>query len=304
MSWLGLALFAAFLLATTNFIETLLLTKLTHDQSAVTLTILGGIASIPFVLVFALIARDQLWHFGLCHAAAALFAGLLLIMAYYLYFRSLALADMSLVSALFQLVIVFNFAFGLLWLHEHLNWQQLAGVGIIIVGAVTLNLEMEGARITFKRQVFFLMCAASILIALSNVIFKTVAKETSYLPTQFFEYAAAALASLFLLAVHRRGRAGFMSILRGRGHLAFGLSAFNEVVTLGAVMAMSYAFLLAPIAIVQAAMSTQAVYLVVFGFICTRWFPQLLQENISRNHLLYKFASIAIIVAGTIVLAI
>jgi drug/metabolite transporter (DMT)-like permease len=189
---------------------------------------------------------------------------------------------------------------------------QLAAAGIVLVGSVVLSLEghedaVDGGtgkrRFRLNKSVFWYMFLSSLFISLSSVVFKLVAQDSAYLPTQFFEYMASVIIGALLFLCNRPARRGFLDILRRHRGQAIGLSGLNEVINLGGVIAMRYAMFLAPIAVVQAISSVQAIFLVVVGVILTLLFPRFIKENIGRKHLLQKVLAIGIMILGTVLLA-
>ena len=63
-----------------------------------------------------------------------------------------------------------------------------------------------------------------------------------------------------------------------------------------------YASLLAPLALVWAVNGFQPVFVLVYGLLITRFFPQVGEENLERKQLMQKAVAILIIFAGTYLL--
>jgi drug/metabolite transporter (DMT)-like permease len=302
-AWIPLALLAPLLFAGMNFVDKYLIEKITEESPATVITILAGLAGIPFLIIFGLIAGPSVTTYGLANALGAISAGLLTIAGLYFYYKALVIADASLVAALFQLIVVFNYVLALIFLNEHLSLLQVGAIGIVVVGSVALSLESEEKRIKLNNGVFWHMLLASLLIAAADVVFKKIAKETSFLITQFYEYSSGVIAGVFLLVFHKSARRAFMAMIQKFRGIAFGASGFNEVLNLSSLVSMRYAMFLAPIAVVQAVMSLQSIYLIVLGVILTMLFPKYIRENLSKRHLLQKLLAVGIMLVGTTVLA-
>ncbi len=303
MLWFALALIAPLLFASTNFIEKYLLSRIAEGDSAGPVTILTGLCVTPLLIVFGWFARHQLAHYSLRNALGGILVGLLTTAAFYVYYRALKVAETSVVATLFQMIIVANYVLGLIFLHESLSLLELAGIGLILLGSISINLDKTSGKTTFNRRVFWLMAVASLAIAFSNIVFKFVAVESSYVPTQFYEFSAGLIASITVFCLSRSARRGFLDLLSKHKVVALSLGEANELLNLSGLAAMRYAMLLVPVAIVQAVMSVQAIYLIGFGAILTIFFPHIIKENISRQHLTRKVLAAAIIILGTIVLA-
>lgn len=302
--WLPLALLSPLLFAGTNFIDKYLIEKITEDSKAIVITILAGLAGLPFLIIAAIVGGGSLIDFGYINAIGAITAGLLVISGYYFYYRALLLADASLVAALFQLIVAFNYLLGRFFLQESLNVIQVIAIAMVVIGSIVLTLESQQKKIKFKKGVFSQMLAACGLIAASDVVFKLIAKESSFLPTQFFEYSAGVIVGCLLLVFNKTARSAFTTMIQKHKRLAIRASAIAEIVSLGGLVSMRYAMYLAPIAVVQSVMSVQALYLLLLGVLLTKLFPHHIKENIARGHLLQKFLAVLIMAAGTTVLAI
>ncbi len=301
--WVSLALLAPLLFAGCVFVDKYLIEKIAEDSPATVITILAGLAGLPFLIVFGFIAGPDILDFGFVNALGAISAGLLVLAGYYFYYRALETADASLVATLFQFIVVFNYVLGLIFLDEHLKPIQLAAIGMVVFGSIVLTLESHQKKLRLNKIVLGRMLIATLLIAISDVVFKFVAKKTAYLPTQFYEYSSGVIAGTLLLLFHGPGREAFLAMMRRFKKLAIAASTFNEVLNLGAVVSMRYAMFLAPIAVVQAVMSTQSVYLLVLGVGLTFIFPKYIRENISKKHLIQKIIAVLIMVGGTAILS-
>jgi drug/metabolite transporter (DMT)-like permease len=272
MSWVIWSLLAATLWATNNVIDKYLLSRTMSGASAGALAVLTGLVSLPFGLVFFILARHQLEQYTLEQAAGAMAAGLLLATSYYLYFRALAAGRAVTVLILFQLTIAFNLGFGRLVLGEHLATGQLLFLVAVAGAAVLLDWGRNGWRLELSRRVVAIMVAASLAASASDVTFKWVAGGGSYLPSQLFIYMAMITLGLAVYALSPRTRQTLVALWDKR-HQALGLVFINESLNLAGVMVFNFALLLAPIALVSVAVSVQSVIMALFGLAALRWWP-------------------------------
>ncbi len=302
--WIILALLAPFLFASTNFIDKYFVSKWLGDKPVTSITILATVISLPFLVALGWFIRSSLPSFHAISIVAAVSTGLMLVASYYLYYKSLAIADTSLVATLFQLIVVFNYTLGLIFLNERLTLHQLLAAGIVVMGSILLALESREKRWHFRREVLVLMVASSLLISASDVLFKKVALDTAFWPTQFYQYAGEIAAGAAIFVFNGPARRGFISILRRYKGTAIRLGAGNEALYFGGIIAMRYAMLIAPIAVVQAVSSIQSIFLLLIGLALTWLFPHWIKEDVSRRHLVQKIAAILIMTLGTVMLSI
>ncbi|HSW80688.1 MAG TPA: EamA family transporter [Candidatus Saccharimonadales bacterium] len=295
--WLGLSLFAALLFATTSFFDKYLLNKVTRNFSAASYIALSSIAGLPILIVLYFLARSSLANYSGWTIATALCAGLLLVSGYYLFFRCLGFADTSIVAILFQMAVVFNLIFGWIFLHEHLGASAITGIILILVGATVLNIEIDGGKFRFKPGVFIPMLGASILVSLSDVLFKHTALSANYIGTQFFSYLSITLTGAALYILFPKIRRQLSAFIRSKNK-PLKISTANEAINASGVLLVNYALILGPIALVQAAVSVEAFFAVIIGIFLTRYFPKIIKENVGRGHVAIKIFSCLIIIAG------
>ncbi len=300
--WLVLSLFGALLFASTTFFDKFLLSNVTRHFSASAYVVLSGIAGVPFMLMLYALARHSIGSYSIANMLSALAAGLLLVSGYYLYFRSLTIADASLVAVLFQLAVVSNLILGWILLDEHLSPISLTGLFLVLLGTVSVNLEVRKGALFFEKRVFLLMCIAAVLVSCSDILFKHTALESNYLATQFYAYCALSLTAAGVFICSHTPRQQFLNFVRKK-HKPTLLAFFNELTNVGGIMAVSYALLLAPVALVQATVGFEAVYAVLIGTMITKFFPKLMKENSGKRHIALRYASVAIVVIGTAMLA-
>lgn len=296
--WLGLSLFAALLFASSGFIDKYILSKQAQNLSPAAYIIVINVAGLPVLALLYMLARNSLATYSLANMATALLAGLLLVMGQYLFFSSLNLADASLVMILAQMVVVANLILGWAVLGEHIGLAGFWGIVLILAGATALNIDFAGRRIKLNGPVLWQMCLASLAISCSDVLFKQTALNADYIGTQFFAYIAMAISGLVLLVANRSLRAQIVYFFKSK-HSPIRLSVLNEITNAIAVLAVNYALILGPIALVQAATSVQVLFAVLFGLFLTKFYPHLIKENISRGHLAAKFAAAASMILGT-----
>src|SRR3990167_4028289 len=156
-TWIPLALLAPLLYTGSNFIDKYLIEKITENSPATVITILAGLAGLPFLIVVGFASSSAIADYGFINALGATVSGLILIYSFYFYYKALFIADASIVAALFQLIVVFNYIFGLIFLNEHLSLLQLSAMAMVIAGSVLLTLESHEKKLKLNKKVFLLM---------------------------------------------------------------------------------------------------------------------------------------------------
>lgn len=302
MTWLLLALFAPLMFAASGFIDKYAISKVAANASAGALLILSGLCCVPLAIVFGTLGWHDILSAHWQDSAIAFAAGSVEMIGWYFYFKALDKADASLVIALYQMSIAINYVLGSVFLGEHLTLLTTVAIALIGGGAVAINIENHQGKLRFNRQLFALAVLCTFLVSLGTVLFKISAVGSNFLAAQFWMYAANCVVGCGLL-VAPTARRSFWQTVRPRPGFVFGLSFINEMFYLIGVLAQNYAVLLAPVAVVQAVLGMQSIYMIAIGALLTHFWPHIITENISRKHLLLKISTVSTMVVGMILLA-
>jgi uncharacterized membrane protein len=300
--WLWISLGAALLFAISTVIDTWLVSKVRFSAAPAALLMLSGLASLPLLAILGWAVRHDLALMDGIHAIGAMTAGLLAAGSLYLYYRALIAADAAVVATLFQLAVIFNLILGWTLLGEQVTAWQVLGIGLVLIASTILALQREDSgKLRLRPLVLVLMVIATALTSVSDVVFKTVALSTSFAATQFFAYTALAVVASGICLGSPGAREAFVRLWRGRSR-AWGWASLNEIISLGGFMLANYALLLAPIALVQAAVSTQGLFLVFFGLLAGRWWTTLGQTVGDRAMLARRISAMALMTIGLLML--
>lgn len=301
MNWFFIALIAPVLWAITNHFDKYLLTKYFKGGSVGALMIFSALIGV-FVLPVIYLIHPAIFSIKLIFAVLITLNGFLYVLSLLPYLYALAKDEASIVVPLYQLVPVFSYGLAYFALNERLSGLQILASVLIIVGAVALSIEFNGNKTKFKSQVFWLMVLASFLVALNGLIFKFVAIKEDFWTTSFWEYVGLALFALFLLIFIKSYRRQFLKTLKENRSLVISINGVNEVVNIIAKIAMNFATLLAPLALVWVVNGFQPLFVFIFGIILTLFLPQLGEERIEKKYLLQKILAIIVMFIGTYLL--
>ncbi|MGA9474449.1 MAG: EamA family transporter [Terriglobales bacterium] len=212
------------------------------------------------------------------------------------YLRAIQSEEASVVAPLFQTSTLFTFMFAYVFLGEVLSWAQIGGGALIVCGALILSLDMSFRFRRFKLRLILLMLVSTLVLALSSVIFKFFAVRDQFWITTFWIYAGEALFGLGIIAVAHYRRQ-FVALFRRNPGAILAINGANELVNLGGGLAVRFASLLAPVALVSAISSTTTLFVFAFGILLTVLFPKLGRENLSWHVLAQKGLGACLIAA-------
>jgi len=276
-----MALLPPILWSVTNHIDKYLLTKFFNKGAVGSVMIFSASVSVLLLPVIAIIHPVVLQQFNLSYLLIVV-NGSFYLLATLPYFYALDKDDASLTVPLFQMIPVFSFILGYIFLGEVLDINQILGGIIILVSSVFISLNLADIKkIHMKWDVFLLMVLSSLLYSLNFIFFKYFAVETDFFITSFWEYIGFGLFGLFLLIFIKSYRDGFISVLNIVAKISF-----------------NYASILAPVTLIWIINGLQPFFVFLFGIILTILFPRISKEDISRKTLAQRMFAILAITIG------
>jgi len=298
--WLLLAFCGPVSWAVSTHIDKYLVDRYFRDSDTAVLmlfTALAGVALLPPIWWI----EPAIFNPTLASIAVMTVSGILYMGAMLFYLRAIQSEEASVVAPLFQASTLFTFLLGYLFLHERLGAIQLLGGGLIVAGALGLSFQGGFRMRGFKLRLILLMLAATFVLALSTVLFKFFAVRDDFWTTTFWTFVGEGLFGIALLA---RGsyRRQFVTLFRRNPGAVAGINAANELINLGAGLAVRYAALLAPVALVSAISSTTTFFVFATGILLTLFFPKLGREDISAGNLTRKALGAILIAAGVLLI--
>ncbi len=301
MNWFFIALIAPALWSITNHIDKYLVNKYVKNGGIGALMIFSsliGFFTLPFILIFS----PNVLHVGIPVAILIIANGWIYLLATLFYLYALNRGEVSMVVPLFQMVPVFSYFLGFVFLRETLLTQQIAGGCLIVFGAIFMSLELRaGEKIKFKKNLFWLMALSSFLYAINILLFKYFAFKNDFWTTSFWEYVGFFTFAVFLFFI-KSYRKQFSYLINNNKLAVVGLNGFNEVINLLGKISFNFASLLAPITLVSLVNGFQPLFVFVGGVALTLFFPKISQENIAKRHLFHKMIAISIILIGAYLL--
>jgi drug/metabolite transporter (DMT)-like permease len=301
MSWFAIAILAPVLWAIVNHTDKFLLSKLPHKATVGALMMFSTLFS-SLVVIGLAIFMPELLKLPMSIASISIIGGVLNATSIYLYLLALDKDEASIVVPFFQLVPVFATVFGFLMLGETISILQISGMVLIILGALSLSIEVSRENhFHFKKGVVFLMLCSSIILAFQDVLFKYKALESSFMMTLFWTHVGLLLFGI-ILSLSRNNRQEFKKLIASNSATIFGVNVGSELLTALGNAAINLATLLAPIGVVLTIYGYQPLAAFVIGVTFTLFFPKLIEEKIHIGALTQKIIGIVIIFIGTMLL--
>ncbi len=291
--WIYFALASAAFYSVTNFIEKFLVEKRIKDPLLI--TIFSGLTSLILGIIilafkgFHIIAMDQL--------ILILISGIFLDFYLIPYFKALALDDASKVVPLLQFSPIFVLVLSYIFLDEALTGKQLLGFALIIVSGFVLGAERIEKGIFTSGKSFWFMILASFLFSITGVLFKFVVITQDFWLTLAYESIGMGIGA-FILLLRPAYRSSFRREIKKIKLDTSALLSVNQCFSVLAQLAISYAFFLAPAALVSAIGGVQSFFVLLFGLILSIWFPRIIREKTDKITIVTKVISIFFIFIG------
>ncbi len=290
MSWILVAAAAYFLNAITPIIDKFLLGDRIPNPTAYTFYV--GVLSIVAVVAAPL---GLMWP-GTAQFLVSLASGALFLFGLFAFFVALKRQEASRVIPVvgaFVPLVVSVLAF--LLLGERLDRYQVIAFVLLVLGGVLISVE-RGTRRLSPRGILMPL-AAAFLMGSSYVLLKGLFDYQPFVSGFVWTRVGSFLAALALL-IPSFSRRAIVQSTRALKIKTTGLFIFNK--TLGGItyLLLNFAFFLGSVTLVNAMQGIQYVFLFLFTIILSRFFPNVLKEELTAPVLAQKFAAILIIAAG------
>ena len=297
--WYFYALLGPAIWALLNHLDKYLLGRFFKANAAgPVLVVFTGFAG-TMVAIAILLFGPSVFTLAPWQAFFALSAGGLLVASYIPYMIAMQRDEASVVASLYRLAPLFVFALSYIVLGESLQPKQIVGGSVTIAGSILLlvNLDKSGRRLNLPT--FFLMCAACLMSACTVVIFKFIALQTSFWGSAFWQYVGVGIFSIILICSMPSYRRALLALLRSREVYALvPITLSGEVFNLLANLAVGFAGLMAPLALVSIVTGLHPLFLFAYGVLFTLFLPKFSRERLTSRHILQKVVAISVMSAG------
>jgi drug/metabolite transporter (DMT)-like permease len=296
MNWFWIALIAPIVWAASNHVDKYLLNRYVQKSNLGVLVVATSFVSLLLLPLLGIFVPG-VFSISLGNAGLLLIAGALFLVYLFPYFSALHQDEASVVVPLYQIIPVFSYILAFIFLKEVLSLVQVIGSLIIIFSAIGLSLDFD-TKIKLKKSVFWPIFFSALLVSIGTLLFKLVALEEGFWISMFWQILGTAVTGFSFLLI-TKFRSEFMRVLRlGRAKF-LSMGILSEGLGYIGGFAISFATLLAPLALVQVVNGFQPVFVFFFGVLLTWFFPRIAKEDLSKKLLLQKILFISIMFVGT-----
>jgi uncharacterized membrane protein len=299
MNWFFIALIPPLLDGFLVHIDKHLLSRYFKGQGAGALLIFSSLIGV-FIFPIIFFLNPHVISIDLQNAMLLIVNGFLGALLFLPYFHALEKDEASIVVPLFQTIPIFSYVLAFFVLGEVLSTVQVLASMLILSGAVLLSLDLSHNKPKIKKDVFFLMMISSFLYALTSLIFKFVAVKGDFWTTVFWQYVGLGVAGVLIYFFVATYRKQFLTVLKINKRPVLSLNILNEIIHVFSTLALHFATLLAPLALVWVVVGFQPFFVFIFGVLITLFFPKFGMESLVKKHLLQKIIAISIMFIGAV----
>lgn len=302
MSWFFISLLGTCFFAASNFIDKILINKYFKGGGVGALAIYSALIGF-FVLPLPLFIDQNFFVVNLKEVGIMMTSGIVYLIGIIAYLYAMTKDDTSTVVPFFQIIPIFAYIMGYIFLKEEITTVQFIGMCIIIFASILLSLDLSANKLKFKAGVVVLMLVSSFFISLSNLLFKVGGIDSGFWVTSFWTYLGYAVLGIILFVFFGNYRIQFISSVKSNSIAILSINTVNEIVGITGKMLQNLATLLAPLALAIAVNGFQPAIVLVYGVLLTIFFPHLIKENISKKHIFFKILCIIVLTLGALMVA-
>lgn len=299
-SWIIIGSAGYFLLAFTGIADKFLVSKVVREPVAYAFyTAITG----PFSIALVLFGNKTLGHFQFLNfqdLVAALLAGVAFIVGVYFSWTAISRSSVSRVIPIQGgLGPIFTLIFAFMILGERLTFFQSIGFLFLVVGAVMISIRLEHGSWTVKALLYAALSA--VFFALSSVLLKYTFDHSTYISGMVWTRIGFVLPVPFILLFKKNRKAIFNAPKEAGAKNVALYYASRATGTLGGFL-QTYAVKIGSVSLVSALQGLQFVFLLIFAVFISIYYPNILKENITKDTIMLKIISIAMISSGLFLL--
>ncbi|MEM3000029.1 MAG: EamA family transporter [Candidatus Bathyarchaeia archaeon] len=257
-------------------------------------------------LIFTAISMDAILAFMVLMAGAvaysfpysllAFIAGVMPLIAFWLYSKALIKEEVSRIVTLFQLIPVFVVLLSVLFLNEILGAQRYMGIALIVLASVLVSYK-KASKTPFSGVLKFIV-PFGIIIAAYTVVDKTLVGYLNFWSVFFWNVLGTFTAALSLLILPKPRGEIFETISEVGKKTVFTTFIGESLYVIGTICSL-IALSLADASLASSLFGLQPFYVFFYTIILSILSPRILKEEINKKTLLMKISAITLMFTGT-----
>lgn len=294
MSWVYLSLMAPLLWSLSNILDKFAIEHITSNY--IPFIFLLSVGNTFFAaLIFIFLDTSKI---DILFASLNILSGLAIFLQYFAYSYSLEDMDVSVVIPIHQSEPLFVLAASILIFNAFPTYEQALGFFLITGGILILCMSKKTILGLGEKRHIAMVFVSAFFGAISTIISDEILKIKNLEFVLLFNFSGYALGG-FLLLLNPAWRKLIAQDLKTLNTKQLGIFAATNLFDVG-----GYIFFMAALAVgggaalVSVIVSIHPLFVLIFGAIATRLFPNFISEDIAPSGILRKSLSILIIISG------
>lgn len=298
MHWFFVALGAPLLWSLVNHCDKFILSRYFKGGGSGGLMIFVGTIAVPLSIIFYIIDPSVI-NITTSNILILIVTGLLYNAGVILYLWALEREETSYVVPFWQLVPVFAYILGVVFLGEYLATDKTLAALIVFAGALLLSIEFTDGWFSIDKKTIATMTFSAFFLALGYILFKkSTIDDSSFISSMFWNQIGFLLFGILCYIVPKY-RKEFNDVIVQNSKAVLSLNILEQLVETIGVIINNFAVLLAPAALVVLIEYTaQPMFVFIEGIFLTLLFPGFVKEDLTHKNLAQKFISIIIMGIG------
>lgn len=294
MTWIVLTLIAAFLWSVINVINKFLVEK--HIKEPIIFLVVFGLLGILilFAIPFINFSVPSILLLLLIFVTGGIY-----MYAVFPYFIVLRYEEVSRITALWQLSPIFVFFISFAALGETLTYMQAASFALLVIGGILVAIKFSEGKIQWSKAIWW-MLLSTLLFAVYSVLLKYIFIQTDLWNGIVWIRISMFVHAIILLCIPsvRRKLKEFRLLPSKTKATLIG----SETVSIIGSVLYAIAISLVAVALVEALLSFQPVFVFIFSIVLSLKFKNILEEKMDFKNMLVKSLGIVLVVAGMLIL--
>ncbi|MBI5754970.1 DMT family transporter [Candidatus Peregrinibacteria bacterium] len=291
MSWISLALLAAFIWAFVDVLDKYFVTKLSKNPYIPVMIL----APVDFVASMAIFFIHGFEVMSPQFVLLGLLSGTFRVLMVYWYFRAAKIEEISRVSPLFYISPFFLLLLAGIFLGEIFTLSQYVGILFLVLGAFFIS---EKKPFSFRvGPAFWYMIFSAFCLSISQIIIKYLLGFSDFWTVFAYTEFGVFLSILPIFYLHF---GDLRRLFQREGVQPFRIMAISEGFNLVAVFLSIVAASVGPITLVNAISAVQPFFLLVFTIFLSIFSPKILHEKIGGKIVLFKVFSMGLMFLGVV----
>ena len=295
MLWTLLSITVALIWAVVSIIDKYVLLKLVKNP-LIPAMVLGVVGLLATVIIYLFQGFQPLSFFNI---ALAFLAGIFIALMWILYFKAVKMEEISRVIPLFYLTPLFVLILGAVFLEEIFSFWQYFGIFLLIIGAIIISIKnFRKIRIT---KAFLFMILAILMTSINAIIVEYLLSYADF--WTIFSYTR--IGTIFILIpMFFYSYSDFISTANKYGKKTIGIIFLNSPLAVLGIIIMTAAMAIGYVTLVNALVSTQGFFVLLFTVILSVFYPKIIKEDIKKSTIAMKLIAIILILSGAFLITV